>query len=545
MKPLRSSSTALFAASRFVPILVAPILVAPILVAPILVATPALAQTDRGQRDRGQTDRAQTDRAQTDQAQRGQATSLLEALSLVSGRMLVAPVVAPEVSHDGDHFHVHIPLPQLTAPPDAAIEVTAVPLDSGVWNITGLTLPQTGTLQTQGAPGAGPRSLRFSIGQQTAHARIDPTLSVPSPYAMALSDMAFHLDGAKSPAELTIGQMTVEGTITGDPDRRMTTRSHATAENWHLTLTTQGGTQGGTKPGAPFILSLRTMDVRDDVNGLDRAQADRLREAARAISASRRTSPPVPGQPAAMSPAVREQLHAIIEASAGLLSGLDVEETLQGLHFDAGAGNNGDIGTISLAMAGGAADNRVAGHVDIGLNDMTLAALPAVYAPRRVAIKTAMSGIPVEPLRQLLRQATEADADPVALRAQAIALLSEPGAHAGIDSLLIEAGPLLLQGSARLRAMPDGSAGFNIHLTARGLDAMLAQVEADPKVQQVMPMLFLAKGMGKQEGDTLVWDIAFADGLVTVNGIPMGQRGGGAPGVPPGVRPGGGPPANR
>jgi hypothetical protein len=176
---------------------------------------------------------------------------------------------------------------------------------------------------------------------------------------------------------------------------------------------------------------------------------------------------------------------------------------------------------------------------------MTLAALPAVYAPRRVAIKTAMSGIPVEPLRQLLRQATEADADPVALRAQAIALLSEPGAHAGIDSLLIEAGPLLLQGSARLRAMPDGSAGFNIHLTARGLDAMLAQVEADPKVQQVMPMLFLAKGMGKQEGDTLVWDIAFADGLVTVNGIPMGQRGGGAPGVPPGVRPGGGPPANR
>jgi hypothetical protein len=504
------------------------------------------ARTDQPQTGHRQTDRAQTDHARTDQPQTGhrqtdRAASLLEALSLVSGGLLVAPVAAPEVTQDGDHFHVHIPLPTLATPPDAAIEMAATPLDGGIWDITDLTLPPTGTLATPATPDRPPASLRFSIGQQTAHARIDPTLSVRSPYAMALSDIAFHLDSAASPADLTIGQMTLEGAITGDADRRMTTRSRGTAENWHFTAMTkagtQGGTQGGTKAAVPFSLSVRRSDASYEVDGLDRGQAEHLRQAARAIAESRQAAPAVAGQPRSMSPEERERLRAIIEASVGLLSGFDIEETLQGLHFEATAGNQGDIGTISLAMSGGAANGRAAMHFDIGLNELTLTALPAAYAPHRVAIKTAFSGIPVEPLRHLLRQATEADADPVSLRAQAMALLNHPGAHAGIDTLLIEAGPLVLHGSARLRPMPDGSAGFDVHLTAHGVDAMLAQVQSDPTVQQMLPMLFLAKGMGKQEGDTVVWDIAFADGVVMVNGVPLGQRGGKGSGVRP--------PANR
>ena len=98
--------------------------------------------------------------------------------------------------------------------------------------------------------------------------------------------------------------------------------------------------------------------------------------------------------------------------------------------------------------------------------------------------------------------------------------------------------PLLVEGTARIRALPDGTAGYDTHLTAHGLDAMLALVQADPKAQQIMPMLYMAKGMAKPEGDGVVWDIAFADGVVTVNGTPMGQpaRGGGAPGSRPPVR---------
>jgi hypothetical protein len=462
------------------------------------------------------------------QAQTDRAASLLEALSLVSGRLLVAPMAAPEVTHDGDRFHVHIPLPKLTSPPDAAIEVAATPLESGVWDITDLTFPRTGTLETPGEAGKAPGALRFTIGQQTAHARIDPTLTLPSPYAMALSDIALHIESAAPPADLTLGQMTFDGTLTGAPGGRMTTRSHGQADNWHLT--------GSTKAGAPFSVSLRRLNVISGVDGLDRARADRLRELVQAAAAARKATPAVPGQPAAMSPAVREQLQAVIEASDGLLSGLDLNETFQGLHFESAGGNTADIGEIRFALASQAADDRVAGHVDMGVNDMTLAAVPAQfvqYVPRRVSVRAAFSGIQAESLRHFLRDAMAEGADPASRQAEAIALLNEPNAHAGIDSLSVESGPLLVQGSARVRALPDGTAEYDIHLTAHGLDAMLALIAADPKAQQIMPVLFMAKGFGKQEGDSVVWDISFDHGRATINGVPMGQNRGGEPGVRP------------
>ena len=482
-------------------LLAAPLLAAPLLAAPWL-AVPAHAETD-------------------------QTASLLEALSLVSGRMLVAPMAAPEVTHDGDRFHVHIPLPKLTSPPDAAIEVAATPLASGVWDITDLHFPRAGTLTTPGAKGKPPGSLRFTIGQQTAHARIDPTLTLPSPYAMALSDIAIHVEGA-SPADLTIGQTTIDGTIAGAPGGRMTYRTHSRADNLHFT--------GSSKTGAPFAIALRSMNIVYGVDGLDRARADRLRDAVRAAAATQQAMPEVPGRPASMSPALREQLRAIIEGSGGLLSGLNLEESFQGMHFESAGHDVGDIGEVRLALASEGKDDQVALHVDMGVNDLTAAAVPAQYVPympRRVNVRAAFSGIQAEPLRHFLRDAMAEGADPASVQAEAMALLNAPGAHAGIESMAVESGPLLIQGSARVRALPDGTAAYDIHLTAHGLDAMLAQMQSDPKVRQFMPALFLAKGLGKQQGDSLAWDIAFVHGHATINGVPMGQNSGGESGGRP------------
>jgi hypothetical protein len=153
--------------------------------------------------------------------------------------------------------------------------------------------------------------------------------------------------------------------------------------------------------------------------------------------------------------------------------------------------------------------------------------------PRHVSFRTAFAGIEAESLRHFLRDAMAEGANPASRQAEAIALLNEPGAHAGIESMSVESGPLLVQGSARVRALPDGTAAYDIHLTAHGLDAMVALIQSDPKAQQIIPMLFLAKGFGKPEGDNMVWDIGFAHGRATVNGVPLGQKAGGEPGGPP------------
>ncbi|HEY4172713.1 MAG TPA: DUF2125 domain-containing protein, partial [Rhodopila sp.] len=226
----------------------------------------------------------------------------------------------------------------------------------------------------------------------------------------------------------------------------------------------------------------------------------------------------------------------------GLLSAMKVDENFQGLHFQATGNNTGDIGEMRFAMATQANADKIAGHFDIRLKDMNFTAVPpqfVQYVPRRVNIDTAISGIPADALRHVLRDALAEGADPAALQTEAIALLNQPGAHAGIDTLLIESGPLLVQGNARVKALPDGTPGAEVHLTAHGLDAMLALVQKDPKAQQIMPMLFMAKGLGKADGDTMVWNIDFADGVATVNGVPMGGQ------HPPGGKPGARPPMNR
>jgi len=104
-----------------------------------------------------------------------------------------------------------------------------------------------------------------------------------------------------------------------------------------------------------------------------------------------------------------------------------------------------------------------------------------------------------------------------------MALLNDPDAKAGIETLVIESGPLVLDGSARVRPLPGDAAGVDVHLTARGLDAMMTELQRNPQAMQILPMIFLAKGMAKPVGDTLVWDIGYAAGAVTINGVPLAQ----------------------
>src|SRR4051812_16392560 len=90
--------------------------------------------------------------------------SLLDALSLLSGGLLVPRDHPPQVTRDGDLYRVRVPLPALTTPPDAAITALARPLNGGIWDITALTLPSTGSVATPRQGSMDPGVLTFSIG---------------------------------------------------------------------------------------------------------------------------------------------------------------------------------------------------------------------------------------------------------------------------------------------------------------------------------------------------------------------------------------------
>jgi hypothetical protein len=442
---------------------------------------------------------------------RAPEADLLDALSLISFGLLAPRDPPPQVTHDGDLYRVRVPLPALAEPPDAAVEATARPLDAGTWDITALTLPPAGVLNTPGQAKAAPGLLTFAIGRQSFHAKVDPTLATPSPFNAQLGKITLRTENAPQHTEQTIEQYSTNGTLSGDGHGRMNAHALGTLTNWLIT-------GAGDKPSDSFSLSMRSAAVRYTVEGLDRARAEHLRATLQNRPAA------APAQ--TLSPEARERLHGMIDDFGALLTRFDIDETIQAVRFEAAGSNRFEFGSVRLGLAGDFRDGRVNAHLDISLADPSSGMVPPEYAalmPHRVTIRPAVSGVRSEALTQWLRDATAEGADTTALQTRAIAVLDDPQAHAGIESLLIETGPLTVQGSARVLTLPGNTLGYSVHLTASGLDAMMATLQQNPKAMQIIPMIFLAKGMAKSQGDSLVWDINYANGAVTVNNVPLAQ----------------------
>lgn len=462
--------------------------------------------------------------AQPDLTPEAAQAQIADVLSLVSGGMIGPAGNSPQVTRNGDAWRVRVPLPAIATPPDAAIDAIARPLADGVWDVRSLMLPPAGTLSTLGQPNPDKTStLSCSIGQQANHARIDPSLMVPSPFAMALGNIVIRTDSGKAMSRQSIDRYTMDGTLTGDAARRLTVQSQGAMSNWRIVAARKSG--GGTNS------SIKSLAVAFGVEGLDRAQALRLRAAAQALAAGRPMDRPEgAGKAPPLTPFQRDQLRAMLDASVGLLTRISAQEMLQGVHFESTGAASGDIGRVEVGLTGEALNDRLNARVDLALHDLTLSSVStdlAGYVPSRIALRIAATGVRIANLMRLLRHATAPDADPSALQAEALALLSDPQTHVGVERLSFEAGPLHVNGASQVRPLPDGQAAIDIHLDATGLDAMIAQAQGNPAVVQILPIVFLAKGMGRPQGNGLAWDISFADGVVTVNGMPLGGRPGG------------------
>ena len=475
-----------------------------------------------------------------------------EALGLLTGGFVAPPQRPSQVTHDGDTYHVSIPLPEMTTPPDAAIDVVARPLDRGAWDVTSLVLPRTGTMPMAGTDGPG--TLRFSIGQQAIHAKIEPDLARPSPFAAELHDVELRSDEDGRHAGQTIERYSLEGSVSGqgpvsgEIDQRLNVQSHGSALNWRLDISDKTGI---TATGL-IVSAVGHFNVK----GLDRGQAERLTTAGRALGvglqAARRqgkaappgaepgANQPVPGTPPDVpapaipargnsqtsSPLLLGQLRVMIDAFKGLASQLDTEETLRRIHFDAGGSNCGDVGQMRVALSSEVRNGRLNAQLAVTVDELTLSAVPvdlAAYVPRHIEVEPAVSGVPTELLLRLLSDATATGPDQPALGPDLAALLDDQDARVGVESLSFSSGPLRVTGSGLLRKHNDGKAGIDIHLVATGLNALIAEAQGNPRVQPILPMVFMAKGIARPLGEGLVWDIVLGDGVATVNGIPLGQ----------------------
>ena len=439
----------------------------------------------------------------------GLRTSLTEILSLVTLGSVSVPDTSVTVSQTGGKFQLRLPLKGFIAPADAAAEADVQPERNGGWEVRSMTFPSAGAIGN-----SIDQVVSYTVAQQSIHGRLEPKLATPSTIAADLRSITLHMAAQPLEARQTIERIIMNGRLKASANGRLDFLSDNTVSNWHAVALDPAGQESHT--------TMRRVIGNLAVTDLDRAQGARLMAALRSVSELVWSH----DSEAALTPADRDSVRAVLDTMEGLLTRVEADETIDALAVNLPNGESGTLDRLRLHMLGEAREKQLHAALDLALDApqfATLTAASAAFMPRHATARAVMAGVPIGPLMVILRNAIRPEADQAALVRQATALLNNPGAQAGVESIVFDAGPVHVSGSARLIPRPNGELGANIHISASGIDALMGRIQNQPDLQHVMPFLFMAKGMGRAQGDTLSWDISVGGGPLMINNVPMGQ----------------------
>ncbi len=438
----------------------------------------------------------------------GLRSGVSETLSLLSFGAISVGDKAAQVTQSGDDVHIQLPLSGFVAPANAMAQVVARPAPNDSWDVTAITLPAAGALGN-----SIDHVVSYTLGQQAMHGRFDPRLMSSSAFLAEMGTITLQSAAGGQDTGQSIERATLSLTATAVTDGRLDLMAKDSAANWRVVT---------REPGQTAIDNqVRHLNGQITLNGLDQQQAARLLTAVRAMMQS--------GGGTRIASVERLDLQDVLSTTAGLVTRFEASQTLSGVTFAGGEGNNGTIDRLRLDVKGSAEEHRLNAAADVALDDLAMTSLSADTAallPHRLTARTVLAGLPVGAATALLQAAMAPNPDTKALQSQAGALLAMPGAKAAVESFGFDAGPLHVQGSARFVPRPNGDIGADIHITATGADALLAQAMGKPALHGALPMVFLAKGMGRKQGDSLVWDISLGGGAMTINGMGFGQPAG-------------------
>ncbi len=191
----------------------------------------------------------------------------------------------------------------------------------------------------------------------------------------------------------------------------------------------------------------------------------------------------------------------------GLQDGGSYLATWQGVTLRGGAGHvTAKRMQLSLQAAGGSGEDRLV-HVVLTLDGIGGALTPPTLLPDRIAVRVTL---PAASLPTLLA-ATGGGAPDAQIPVT-------------VDDFSITHGDMVLHGhgDATAAATPMDSTA-RLHLSARHYDDLVSQA-AERNLIRLHTALFLSRLVGRRAGDTVDWDVDFADGLLAVNNVPIPLR---------------------
>jgi hypothetical protein len=462
--------------------------------------------------------------ARVDDIGPAQAQALQRQLTNWVAGLLGPSVKLPEpppwrVSADRDHYVISWAIPGLTTPSgEPAITARIHPLDGGRWSVDSLMLPPSGSF-TMDKP---PVTAEFSFGHQDTNGVIDPTFASESKLHTENSNVSVKTERDGQKQEEHVDHVTSDGALTPQADGRLDVTTEETLDGWNSAYQINGG--------KPIALGSRTLHIRTQVNGVNRDRVASLLTATAGTISAFAPGSGEPGNDPNLPPAARAQLRLAVESLQDMLSSVRLEETLDGVRVEMAGVGGLSINRIQLGMGGESTDGRLHAWIDLAVDDVASPSLSpkfAAYLPRHLEIKPTLSGVPTTELHKLALDATDQDAADDHFAPDLAAIFSHGGVELGLEALSFDLGAAKVEGTGTITVTSPGAWHGKAHVAAAGLDELMAQAQTNPDLQSALPTLIMLRGLAKQEGDRLVWDVVSDGTATTVNGIDLKQLGGG------------------
>ena len=439
------------------------------------------------------------------------------------------PARPVQLTATGDHLAVTLPIPGVEGQGPPAITAIAKPAESGMWLVSDIRVPSPASVSVPVRLKDGRtiiQETRWTTDEQHAQMLIDPALGIASTSRFDVRGLTVQSDSEIAHTSQHYKSYSGETLATPIGNGHIDLAETAQAEGLSI--------HSETKDFPAFDMTAAKIEGRAVLNGVDLAHANavvvgtiKLIATASAAAEAKQNSTTAPGK---LDPASREAVRSLLLALGDAAAGGKAEEMVEKLSVIAN-GQEVQLSRASIGMGIEVPNGALRLWLAVALDGLASPDLPpelAGFLPTRVAVRPVVAGINSADLRQMVLAATEPGADQQTMQPAIDKLFADGGVTVGLEDMRIVLPDAALTGTGAIHIIDPQSAAGTATVRMTGFDALMARVRAEPQMDQALPFLILARGLAKQDGDALAWEIAFDNNRhVTVNGTDMSKIAGG------------------
>ena len=437
------------------------------------------------------------------------------------------PTLPWQITAEGDHYLITWPIHGLDQPTgDVVATATVRSLDANRWSIDKVAVPASAAFTLNIPPSGsmspgGPMKISYSFGHDVLNGVIDPSFATASTVHSEVDDLALTSDVGGQHQEQHFDRHLVDIALTPAKDGRLDLTMEGAINGWKSASLTNSG--------APVAIAVQNMHASGRVTGIRRERVADMLTAVRDLFVTLPNGALTKQQGEQSIPSsAKAQLRLIIMALGDMMTGITLQESADGLQVDLAGVGKLAIKHFQVGFGGEAPDGKLHLWLDLGMAGLECPDLPpkiAAYLPHHVEIKPSLSGIMTGDLQKLALDATESGTNGDQLVPDIGAILLHGDATVGLETLSFDLGPAQVEGTGHVTMLGPDEWHGEAHLSAAGLDDLVAQARTDPQLQRALPVLIMARGLARPDGDHLVWDIVSDGPKVMVNGLDLSELG--------------------